>query len=744
MAEGRERGGEVRIDIQFIFIMHTYMERYKDYFSHLKTNSSGGYKAPHKAILLLTVTELVRDGQICSPIIGLNNYLNDRFNQNWRKYIQIQTAFIGNIMMPFTHIRSEKFVVSSTYESFEIDKELFDLMKDSETSTTLISVLISSYLAPFANEHKVNFNELNPYRDMTLRPYQIEGKEKIYKMWTQMRSIMFQMPTGTGKTKLFVSIARDLFDWGAKKKIAVKILFLAHRIELIDQISDNLGTKYNLAHALIVSQNREQKNFSLQVGSVQTLIRRLDRWEDKNFDIIIIDEAHHVKAESYKKILRAFPRAKVLGVTATPYRMSHESFHPEFDDLITSKPVAEFIKEKWLCDYEYYSIRPESKIQMDINSISRFALDGDYLDEAAADIMDKDEIRAGIVSTYEHYAKGKKGIVYTITKAHNIHVCNQFIEKGYKAVAIDDSTPKETRKKYVDDFRRGKIEIICNVNIFSEGFDCPDMEFIQLTRPTKSLSMFLQQVGRGLRPAEGKEKLIILDNVGLYNRFGFPSARRQWRRHFEGKDFVYTDFSGSRILDGREVRFIEEYVEGDGEVEMLHSTAKEIVEKDAQLHNENEISSNSYEPEFRYYLSKHERSDEDIRKIIKGIKNDVDVIIRGKYNSKHISILYMDNIEALELYYEDFRITPVMIELNMAKKNILTDTLGLYIDYLKWRKCDEEATHSVEFGNYSPVEDTSTQRSIAEVENEINIFKKWNRDVPGELLSEYHRLCSKT
>ena len=489
------------------------LQYYIDLLTHLRTSSSGGFKAPHKAVLMLTVTEMVRDGLIGSPLVPNNDLLKKYFVKNWHKYIQIQTSFVGDVNMPVTHIGSEKFIVRNDHTHFEIDRDLFFIMQDPEDSATIIASLIATYLAPFGFQHKINFNDLNPYRDKTLRDYQSEGKAKIYQMWTQMRSIMYQMPTGTGKTKLFVSIARDLFDWGAARKTAVKILFLAHRIELIDQIDDTLGIKYNLAHAQIAANAKEQKNYALQIGSVQTLIRRLDRWVEKDFDVIIIDEAHHVKADSYKKILRAFPRAKVLGVTATPYRMSHESFRPEFDELITSAPVAKFIKDKWLCDYEYYSIRPESRIQMDINSISRFALDGDFLDEAAAAIMDKDEIRAGIVSSYERYAKGKKGIIYTITKAHNLHVCNQFVQKGYKAVAIDDSTPAETRKRYVEDFKKGKIEIICNVNIFSEGFDCPDLEFIQLARPTKSLSMYLQQVGRGLRPAPGKDKLIIIEKI---------------------------------------------------------------------------------------------------------------------------------------------------------------------------------------------------------------------------------------
>ena len=722
----------------------TTLNSYLEYLTHLKVSHSGGFKAPHKAILMITVAELIRDGIIGSPVIVNNDPLRSTFTKNWYRFIQINTPFICKIDMPFAHIGSEKFVVESSATTFEIDRELFFLMQDAESSEKIISLLMSTYLAPFAFEHKVNFNDLNPYRDKTLRDYQAEGKAKIYNMWTQMRSIMYQMPTGTGKTIMFVSIARDLFDWGAAHKKAVKILFLAHRIELIDQISEKLGAMYHLAHGLIAAQSREQKFYGLQVGSVQTLVRRLDRWEEKEFDFVIIDEAHHVKADSYKKILKTFPKAKVLGVTATPYRMSHDSFRPEFDELITSMPVSKFIKQRWLCDYEYYSIKPDSKIQMDINSISRFALDGDFLDEASAAVMDKDEIRANIVATYEKYARGKKGIVYTITKAHNLHVCAQYTKRGYKAVAIDDSTPASTRKQYVDDFRRGKIEIICNVNIFSEGFDCPDLEFIQLARPTKSLSMYLQQVGRGLRPAPGKDKLIILDNVGLYNRFGFPSAKRQWRRHFEGK---YVDYSlpiGTHISDGRIVSFFDEFDEGDEDVEMLHATTEEVVEEKSTPSTEPTIPS-SNEPEFRFYLNKKQVDESTINKIIRGIKADIDPMIRGKYNSKHESVLKMENISELELYLYDFNINPVIVEINTAKNRIMTDALDYYINYLEWRQ--EEG--ALEIQNAEPEEipthiiEETPSRTLEEVEMEIKILRKWSKDIPDELLQEYNRLSTK-
>ena len=241
------------------------LNTYLDFLTNLKVSHSKGLKAPHKAVLMITVTELIRDGLISSPIININDSLRNRFQSNWHRFIQINTPFVAKIEMPFNHIGSEKFVVESSLNSFEIDKQLFLLMQDSETSEKIISNLMSTYLNHFTFKHKVNFADLNPYRDRSLRDYQSEGKAKIYSMWTQMRSIMYQMPTGTGKTKLFVSIARDLFDWGAARKKLVKILFLAHRIELIDQISENLGNKYNLAHGLIAAGSREQQFYGLQV-----------------------------------------------------------------------------------------------------------------------------------------------------------------------------------------------------------------------------------------------------------------------------------------------------------------------------------------------------------------------------------------------------------------------------------------------------------------------------------------------
>jgi superfamily II DNA or RNA helicase len=408
--------------------------------------------------------------------------------------------------------------------------------------------------------------------DEQLRDYQLENKLKIYNLWIDNQSVMLQMPTGTGKTRLFASIVKDIHKLSIQNKKAYKVLILAHRQELIKQISENIGVRYGIAHGKIMSKNWEEDFYPTQVASVQTLTRRLDKWGDKKFDFIIIDEAHHALAPTYKKICKEFPDAKLLGVTATPYRMSKASFRTMFDELIISDSISEFIKKGYLSEYEYYSIKPNSKIQKLVDNINEFDIDGDYADKALSNTFDKDKIRANLLQTYYKYANGKKGIIYTINKSHNEHVCKIFVDAGINAKAIDSETKSEDRIKIVRDFKNGNIQILCNVNIFSEGFDCPDVEFIQLARPTKSLAMYLQQVGRGFRIHEEKEKVIFLDNVGLFNRFGLPSANRKWLKHFEGKIENEEEYQPQNLSTER-VNYIEiDIEEGNEHIELIFSS----------------------------------------------------------------------------------------------------------------------------------------------------------------------------
>lgn len=433
--------------------------------------------------------------------------------------------------------------------------------------------------------------------DRDLRPYQLENKIKIYKSWCNSQSVMLQMPTGTGKTRLFVSILRDFHNYARDTKKPIRVLILVHRIELIDQISDELGVRYGLAHGFIHTQDRERRKFPFQIASVQTLNRRLDSWSDYSFDFIIVDEAHHILAESYKKIITTFPNAKILGVTATPYRLSGAGFRQEFNELIESSPISKFIEDGYLSKFEYYSIAPEGYLQHQINEIKGKDVSGDYATAEMMEVCDRDSIRAEVVKTYLDFANGKKGIVYTINKLHNKHICEAFCAQGINAVAIDSDTDKDKREKLIEDFRRGRITILCNVDIFSEGFDCPDIEFVQLARPTKSLALYMQQVGRGLRIVEGKEKTIFLDNVGVYNRFGLPDANRLWNDYFNGVEGVVEHKREVKHINNKTSKQIlrdQDFSEGNEKVHLIHSSmdcdylferAKLIYECDSAVRN---------------------------------------------------------------------------------------------------------------------------------------------------------------
>ena len=411
--------------------------------------------------------------------------------------------------------------------------------------------------------------------DKMLFPYQKEMKHSVFTKWDTMNNVMVQMPTGTGKTILFASIVRDLRNWIMGNHLHSHILILAHVRELIEQAADKLG-KRGIDCGIIMSGHKQELNKIVQVASIQTFMscRNKDRMSEEQFDFIIIDEAHHSKAPRYQDLWDMYPESKKLGVTATPWRMDHSGFTTLFDDIIISHPIEWFVKEGYLSNYDYISIAPNSNIQHEINSIDRFGVDGDYLEEELINLFDKDSIRAKLYDAYHQFCKGKKGIIYAINRQHAANIKSTYESHGVSIEMIDGTTPKDERRKLLADFKAGVLQVIVNVNIFSEGFDCPDIEFIQLARPTKSLAMFLQQIGRGLRTSNDKDKSLILDNVGLYNRFGTPMANRKWHYHFVGHESdvtVYND--GSGIM--RDIIFEErehDYSEGDEQMTLVEHT----------------------------------------------------------------------------------------------------------------------------------------------------------------------------
>lgn len=379
------------------------------------------------------------------------------------------------------------------------------------------------------------YSEIARY-DNKLRPYQQEAKQSIFTSWDHCNNVMFQMPTGTGKTRLFTSIIGDFNIWNVINSADKKILIIAHRIELIEQISESL-TKYNITHGIIAGGKNRDIRQKVLVASIQTLTHHmnLNIAKELNVGLVIIDEAHHSMANSYQKLWTMYEGSKKLGVTATPWRMNNSGFTSIYDKIIISDPIKNFIDQGWLAPYDYYSIDPKSTILQDINSINEFDIEGDYKVSALEKIMDNSSILAQLLDSYLKLAKGKKGIIYSISRKHSDHICEEYRNAGVNIVRIDSQTPRNERNLYVHRFKEGDIDIIVNVDIFSEGFDCPDIEFIQLARPTKSLVKYLQQVGRGLRPTEGKTRCMILDNVGLHMTFGFPDSERTWEDDFNGE-----------------------------------------------------------------------------------------------------------------------------------------------------------------------------------------------------------------
>ena len=368
-----------------------------------------------------------------------------------------------------------------------------------------------------------------------LRDYQQEMKLRLFEEWELHRSVMVQMPTGTGKTHLLAAIVRE-FLCGSGSRVWI----VAHRRELVEQIEETVS-RYGMG----------REDGSVRVMSIQWLSRNR-KIVNGQPDLIVIDEAHHALAEIYRELWKSYPEARKLGMTATPCRLNRKGFTDLFDTLITSWSIAEFIGRGWLSSFDYVSIRANSREQRLIDSLKKRGADGDYQVKEMNAVLNRE---TGIRQLYEsvrRYAAGKKGIVYAVSIAHARQIAAYYSLHGVESVAIDSRTPALERKELVEDFRRGKISVLVNVDIFSEGFDCPDVEFVQLARPTLSLAKYLQQVGRGLRKSGDKESCMLIDNVGLHRIFGLPVRERDWEAMFEGRILGDT-FSRKRAENGLSV-----------------------------------------------------------------------------------------------------------------------------------------------------------------------------------------------
>ena len=446
-------------------------------------------------------------------------------------------------------------------------------------------------------------------KKIELFDYQEDMKSRIEKALCLHRSVMAQMPTGTGKTYLLTAVIDSFVRANSKAKVWI----VAHRRELVSQIDETVRKfhSYSSATSSLLS--------SVKAMSIQWLMRHYDEIEEEP-GMIVIDEAHHALAKTYKEMWERFPKAKFLGLTATPCRLNGKGFTDLFDVLVQSWGVPEFISKGRLATYDFVSIKSDGVTQRLIDSLQKRGADGDYQNKEMDMLLNKKPSIERLYRSLEEFGKDRKGIVYAINISHANAIAEFYREHGIAAVAIDSKTPSSLRKELIERFKassntsqyfskthpssltlkggstafpkplspqgtgdvtalrcseplRSKvggpskvspdcagwdrlgatclrpadgaadrladgaapIQVLVNVDIFSEGFDCPDVEFVQLARPTLSLAKYLQMVGRGLRVANGKKNCVIIDNVGLYRVFGLPSQVWNWNAMFEGK-----------------------------------------------------------------------------------------------------------------------------------------------------------------------------------------------------------------
>lgn len=342
---------------------------------------------------------------------------------------------------------------------------------------------------------------------------------------TMGRSVMVQMPTGTGKTYLMAAVVKTLAVKGT-------VWVVAHRRELVAQMEETLcrfGIPFSDGRHVESGQKAR-----VCVMSVQWLSRRLDRCPLPAPGLVIIDEAHHSLAVSYRRLWAAFPSALKLGFTATPCRLRREGFTGLWDTLLTSWSVKTFIQKGRLALYDYVVINQNSEEQRIIDGLEKRGADGDYAVSEMAGRLNSYQNIERLHRSLQTYAGGKKGIVYAINIEHAQCIAAFYQEKGLRAVAVSSRTPAVERAQMVQDFKAGRLDCLVNVNLFDEGFDCPDVEFIQMARPTLSLSKYMQMIGRGLRTHPDKQMCVLIDNVGLYRLFGLPDADRDWEGMFKG------------------------------------------------------------------------------------------------------------------------------------------------------------------------------------------------------------------
>jgi superfamily II DNA or RNA helicase len=353
---------------------------------------------------------------------------------------------------------------------------------------------------------------------MRLRDYQQDLIDRTRQALQAHRRVILQAPTGAGKTALTVSMIA-----GAAAK-GVECLFVVHRHELLAQTSAALWDQ-GVQHGVIAS-GRRPSGYPVNVASIQTLDRRIKAGQAPSPGLIVIDEAHRSVASTYARMLESMPEAFVVGLTATPARTDGKGLDDLYSDIVTGPSVRDLIEAGYLADYSLYA-PPETVTQQKMR-----VRQGDFVRGDAEQAMDKPAI---IGDAVEHYHKAcreherrLRAVVFCVGRQHAYHTAEAYRDAGINAMAITGETHSSARRIGIKDFREGRLDVLVGVDLFIEGLDVPGAEVAQILRPTQSLIVHMQAIGRVLRPKADGSKAIILDHVGNTWRHGLPDDEREW------------------------------------------------------------------------------------------------------------------------------------------------------------------------------------------------------------------------
>ena len=356
-----------------------------------------------------------------------------------------------------------------------------------------------------------------------LRDYQSDLIDRAQQSWDAgNRRVMLQLATGGGKTICFAHIVQM---FAATEQTA---LVLAHREELIKQAADKITAITGIEPGIIKAGHKADYSRSIQVASIQSLIRRLKHCPHP--DLIVVDEAHHSTANSYRQVLSNFPQSYILGVTATPIRLDGSGFRGLFDELVCGVTVRELIEMGSLSPFKYFA--PDRSMSLvDVRKRG-----GDYSAESIENANPSESVAADCLKAYGDYLEGKQVVIFAVSVAHSQAIACSFSACGIPAAHLDGNSDSDVRSQTMAAFREGRIRVLTNCALFDEGLDIPGLDGVILARPTASLSRFLQMVGRALRPAPNKEYARIIDLAGNWERHGLPDDERTWT--LDGVDSV--------------------------------------------------------------------------------------------------------------------------------------------------------------------------------------------------------------